>query len=112
MADGYEALSRMQSMQGSSLPKIGAGASKDKLHEAAAEFESLFVKMMLDSMRKNLHKEDELVDGGQAQEIFEDMLYTEYSRKMAKVGDFGIARAIEAQYARTAAAQAKEPFKS
>jgi flagellar protein FlgJ len=107
MATGFEALSRFQSMQGSTLPNVGPGSSKEHLHEAAVEFESLFVKMMLDTMRKNLHKEDRLVETGMGEDIFEDMLYTEYSRKIAKVGDFGIARAIEKQLGPPATPDAK-----
>jgi len=96
MANGLEALSRMQSTQASLLAS-GASSDKQKLHEAAVEFEALFVKLMLDSMKATLDKENRLVDGGQTEDIFGDMLYTEYSRNMTKAGDFGIARAIEKQ---------------
>lgn len=93
-----DALSRFQATsQNSVLPKVNA-TNKEKLKEAAGEFEAIFVKQMLDTMRKSLHKEDQLVDGGIGQDIFEDMLYTEYSRIMSKAGDFGIARAITNQY--------------
>ena len=85
--------------QDSVLPRVDA-TDKQKLKEAAGEFEAIFVKQMLDTMRKTLHKEDNLVEGGMAEDIFEDMLYTEYSRVMAKAGDFGIARAITSQYER------------
>ncbi len=101
MAGIGDALSKFQTnYQDSSLGNINA-SDKDKLREAGVEFEAIFVKMMLDSMRKNENKKDRLIDGGMAEEIFEDMLYTEYSRKMAKVGNFGIAEAIVRQYERS-----------
>ena len=104
-----DALARFQATSKDSvLPRINA-SSHDKLKEAAGEFEAIFVKQMLDTMRKTLHKEDRLVEGGMAEDIFEDMLYTEYSRVMSKAGDFGIARAITQQYER---AIPKEPYKS
>lgn len=99
---GYvgDSLSRFQSVsQNSALPRVGSG-NKEKLKEVAQEFEAIFVKQMLDTMRKSLHKEDRLVEGGMGEDIFEDMLYTEYSRIMSKAGDFGIARAISHQYER------------
>jgi peptidoglycan hydrolase FlgJ len=97
MATGIESLSRFQSMQNSSLAMPDGGDDK-QLQETANEFEALFVKMMLDSMKKNLNKADRLLDGGQAEEIFDDMLYTEYSRILAKNADFGIAKSIVNQY--------------
>ena len=98
--DLNSALSRYQAnTQNSALPRVDA-SDKEKLKEAATEFEALLVKQMLDTMRQTLHKEDRLFDGGMAENIFEDMLYTEYSRLMTKSGDFGIARAIRAQYER------------
>ena len=98
--DLSSSLARFQATsQNSVLPKVDA-TNKEKLKEAATEFEAIFVKQMLDTMRKNLHKEDRLVEGGMAEDIFEDMLYTEYSRIMTKSGDFGIAKAINNQYER------------
>lgn len=102
MANGIEALAKMQSMQNSSLAKNAGSAGSEQLKETAQEFEAIFVKMMLDSMKKTLNKEDRLFDGGMAEEVFDDMLQTEYSRLMAKSGDFGIAKAIERAYLPTA----------
>ncbi len=65
--------------------------SKDemKLREATVDFETLFIKQMLNSMRKTVPKNG-LLDGGQGQEIFEDMLYDEYSKKIANTASLGI----------------------
>jgi flagellar protein FlgJ len=73
-------------------------SNKEALRKTAEEFESLFVKMLLDSMRDTRNKENQLIDGGMGEEIFEDMLYTEYSRKISKSGNFGIADMIYQQY--------------
>jgi flagellar protein FlgJ len=51
---------------------------------------------MLNVMRKSVSKTG-LMDGGMAEEIFEDMLYDEYAQKMAETGSFGIADMIYRQ---------------
>lgn len=74
-----------------------AGRRKDELKEVCQEFESIFIKQMLDSMRKTVTKTG-LNDGGMAEEIFEDMLYDKYAAKMSKTADFGIADTLYNQY--------------
>jgi Rod binding domain-containing protein len=59
------------------------------LYKACQDFESIFIKQMLNVMRKTVHKTG-LMDGGMAEEIFEDMLYDEYALKMAQSRQFGI----------------------
>ena len=61
-----------------------------KLYEACLDFEALFIKQMLNAMRKTVDK-THLIDGGMAEEIFEDMLYDEYAKKMARTAQFGLA---------------------
>jgi flagellar protein FlgJ len=56
------------------------------------------LKQMLDSMRDTLNKEDDLFNGGMGQDIFEDMLYEEYGRLIARTGGLGIADMIVKQY--------------
>jgi flagellar protein FlgJ len=68
-----------------------------KLREASEGFEAIFIKQMLDAMRKNLPKGG-LLDGGMAEDIFEDMLYEERAKLIAKSGAFGIADMIYDQY--------------
>jgi flagellar protein FlgJ len=67
-----------------------------ELYKACLDFESLFVKQMLDVMRKTVHK-DGILDGGMSEEIFEDMLYDQYARKMAETAQFGLAETIYRQ---------------
>jgi flagellar protein FlgJ len=63
------------------------------LYKACLDFESLFIKQMLDEMRKTVQK-DGLLDGGMSEDIFEDMLYDEYAKKMAETAQFGLAETI------------------
>jgi flagellar protein FlgJ len=86
-------------------PRIAVpGASKpngtidktSKLYKVSQEFEAIFIKQMLNVMRKSVAKTG-LLDGGMAEEFFEDMLYDEYAEKMAKSGSFGIADMIYRQ---------------
>ncbi len=87
------------------LPRIAAtGVSKQnrsidktsKLYKVSQEFEAIFIKQMLNVMRKSVAKTG-LLDGGMAEEFFEDMLYDEYAEKMAESGSFGIADMIYRQ---------------
>ena len=60
-----------------------------KLKQACEDFSAIFIKQMLNSMKKTVHKTG-MMDGGMAEEIFEDMLYDEYAKTMAKTADFGL----------------------
>ena len=67
-----------------------------KLYEVSQEFEAIFIKQMLDVMRKTINKSG-LMDGGMAEDIFEDMLYDKYALNMSKTADFGLADSIYRQ---------------
>jgi peptidoglycan hydrolase FlgJ len=95
-ADGYH----VPTLPGRQIPRIpqqavmhGASksdkAEKSKLRDACNDFEAIFLKQMLDAMRKTNEKSG-LINGGMAEDIFEDMLYDEYSKVMAKTGSFGL----------------------
>ncbi len=49
---------------------------------------------MLDSMKKTLNKDQNLLSGGQVEEIFEDMLYEQRAKQMTQSQSFGIAQLI------------------
>jgi peptidoglycan hydrolase FlgJ len=66
---------------------------QSELYKVCVDFESLFIKQMLDVMRKSVKKEG-LLDGGMSEEIFTDMLYDEYAKKMAQTAQFGLASMI------------------
>ncbi len=72
----------------------------DKLKEACRQFEAIFVKQMLNSMRDTVSKNG-LIDGGFSEEIFEDMLYDRYAEKMTKTAGFGIADMLYKQFSGT-----------
>ena len=84
--------------------ELPRGDSRTQLRAAAREFESLFAKQMLDSMRDTLNTEDDMFHGGMAQDIFDDMLYEEYGRMIAQGGGLGIADMIVQQYESTVGA--------
>ncbi|MCQ2610193.1 MAG: rod-binding protein [Treponema sp.] len=69
-----------------------------QLYEKSMELESFFVKMMMDSMRKTLPKHE----GGNsfAQNMYEDMLYDEYTTALTKNAGFGIADSIYLELSR------------
>lgn len=75
-------------------------ARKDPAREQAAakkvasEFESMFVAMMLKSMRETVGK-DELSGGGRGEEVFRSLLDQEYAMAAAKRGGLGLAPMIE-----------------
>jgi len=68
-----------------------------ELYQACQDFEALFIKQMLDVMRKTIHKEDDMLAGGLSQDVYEDMLYDEYAKKMASTAQFGLADMIYKQ---------------
>jgi flagellar protein FlgJ len=67
-----------------------------ELYRACVDFEAIFIKQMLDVMRKTVQKEG-LLDGGLSEDIFEDMLYDEYAKKMAETAQFGLAETMYLQ---------------
>ena len=71
-----------------------------KLLEACQDFEALFIKQMLNSMRKTVNKTG-LMEGGMAEDVFEDMLYDEYAKIMSKTADLGLADMVYQQVAFT-----------
>jgi Rod binding domain-containing protein len=73
--------------------KMDKTQKKSELRKACTAMESLFIDQMLKVMRKSVNK-NEFLNGGFAEEVFSDMLYTEYSQKMAESGHFGVAKML------------------
>jgi len=71
---------------------------KSNLYKVCQDFEAIFIKQMLNVMRKTINKTG-LLDGGYAEEIFEDMLYDEYAKKMAENAQFGLSDKLYNQLA-------------
>jgi flagellar protein FlgJ len=83
--------------------RSGSSGEKDEnLYKACVEFESLFIKQMLDAMRQTVTKSG-LIGGGMAEEIFEDFLYDEYAMKMAETAGFGLSDTLYNQLSRNRA---------
>lgn len=64
-----------------------------KLYEKSMELENYFVKQVLSSMRKTVSK-SAYGGNGMAGEMYEDMLFDEYSINMTKNAGFGLADQI------------------
>lgn len=85
--------SRAKQLQGTGA-RVAPDSKIDKssdLYKQCQEFESIFVKMMLSEMQKTVDKSSDILNGGYAEEIFQDMLNDEYSKSMTKSSNFGIA---------------------
>ena len=80
----------LQQIQGAaSLAGANLG-QESRLREACNDFEAIFIKQMLKSMRQTIDKGG-LMDGGFAQETYEDMLDDEYAKKIAGAARLGVA---------------------
>lgn len=73
-----------------------------KLYEKSLEMESYIVKMMMSSMRKTVMKADSDSGNSYARNMYEDMLYDEYSTMMTKKAGFGLADQMYLQLAEKA----------
>lgn len=69
------------------------GNDDDKLMEVCRDFEALFIKQVLDAMRKTIPRSD-FIKRNRGEEIFEDMLYDEYSKKIAQTDSLGISKML------------------
>ena len=72
------------------LARRASAGDANELREVCEEFESLFVKMMLDSMRATL-SDDTLIPKNSGEKLFEDKLYDEYAKSMSRTANLGIA---------------------
>ena len=71
-------------------------ARKAEIRKVAVEFQSLFVEMMLKSMRETVNK-DNLTGGGYGEEVYGSMLDREYATAISRRGNIGLAEMIEQQ---------------
>lgn len=73
-----------------------SGLNHDEIRKVAQDFESLFMEIVLKSMRGTVSKSG-LVDGGNGEDIFRSMLDSEYAKSMASQGTSGLADSIANQ---------------
>lgn len=90
--------SKIEQMKTAATGKKFTPENKE-LYNACSEFETIFIKQMLDSMRKTVEKTtlSESSTDTTGMNYFEDMLYDDYAKKMAKTADLGIARMMYLQ---------------
>jgi len=76
--------------------RAGGDAKKAAIHKTAVEFQSIFVEMMLKSMRETV-SQDKLTGGGHGEEVYGSLLDHEYATAVSRRGGFGLAEIIEQQ---------------
>jgi len=76
-----------------------AGTDPAAVKKVAQEFETMFVAMMLKSMRETVGT-DKLTGGGRAEETFRSLLDQEYAAAATRGGGIGLARTIERELVR------------
>jgi Rod binding domain-containing protein len=92
--------SQLAALQGGTNLSGNAGGREidEKLMSVCRDFESIFIKQLLDAMRKTVTRSG-LINRGMGEEIFEDMLYDEYAKKMTLTANLGISRLLYNQLA-------------
>ncbi len=81
-------------MKGSTDPVDGK--KRAAIHKVAVEFQSIFVEMMLKSMRETVGQ-DKLTGGGHGEEVYGAFLDREYAAAISRRGGLGLAEMIEKQ---------------
>lgn len=76
---------------------IRKNPDQTSLKEAADGVEAIFVNMLFKEMRKSLGKH-RLIDGGMPEEIFQDMLYSEYAKILSKNTKLGLAEMLTNEF--------------
>jgi peptidoglycan hydrolase FlgJ len=89
--------SAIASIQNSSRT-VKSGSGHQELEKACHDFESLFVKYMLQTMRDTI-PENSLFGGGQAEKIYTGMLDDEVARSVSEKRGIGLAAIMYAQMA-------------
>ncbi|HOB91509.1 MAG: rod-binding protein [Bacillota bacterium] len=74
-------------------------AEQKRLMQACEEFESIFVHMLLRSMRKSVPKTG-FLHGGSGEDIFQDMLDEQIALEASRSGQFGLAKTMFYQLSR------------
>ncbi len=73
----------------SQLEKAIKDKDEEKLKKACRDLEAVFVNMMFKQMRNTIQK-SELMGGGYAEGMYEDMLYEKYAEEASKNKGIGI----------------------
>lgn len=73
----------------SELEKAVQEKDDQKLKKVCSDLEAVFISMMFKQMRNTVQK-SELMGGGYAEEMYEDMLYEKYAEEASKNKGIGI----------------------
>jgi flagellar protein FlgJ len=71
----------------------------EEVKKLSKEFESIFMEIVLKSMRETVDKSS-LTDGGNGEQIFQSMLDTEYAKNLANQDMTGLSSSIEGHLTR------------
>jgi Rod binding domain-containing protein len=80
--------------------KSKAEVEAQGIRKAAQDFEAVFLGILMKSMRDSVQKSD-LMGDGHAEDLYQSMLDTEYTKQMASENFTGLAKAIEEQLLRS-----------
>ncbi len=68
-----------------------------RLHEAATQFEGVFMQMVMDAMQETVPKDSVFGQESASEETWQSMLNDERSQAIAQNGGLGIGRVLEEQ---------------
>jgi peptidoglycan hydrolase FlgJ len=68
-----------------------------KLHQAATQFEGVFLQMVMSAMRDTVPKESIFGTNSVSEDTWQSMLDDQYSQALANSGGFGLAKQLESQ---------------
>ena len=72
---------------------------KSEIKKLAKDFESIFIDVVLKSMRETVQKSG-FIDGGNAEDMYQSMLDSEYSKLMSQNDGTGLGAMLEKQLLR------------
>lgn len=104
---------RPETVSGSGrLAQVKKSADSDEnnqqIREACAEFEALFINMMLKELRTTVNKSG-FMDGGNAEELYTGLMDNQISQDLAAKGGIGLAAMLYRQMSAESEAQYPKP---
>lgn len=91
---------------GQLLEKAQLSDNEAKLKDACMEMESYFIQELYKIMKTSTQLGEGIIEKGQHEEIFEDMLIEEQSKEATKAGGIGLADMLYKQLSREHKSQA------
>jgi flagellar protein FlgJ len=80
----------------------------EKLHDAATQFEGVFLQMVMSAMQDTVPKDSIFGQESDAEQTWSEMLNNERSQAIAKQGGLGIGKVLEEQLRSQVLADAKQ----